>query len=267
MVTREILKELNGLAPRRHAMLLYDTRERKEDVLFTQLKRAGRLNVSVYVCSEESPREAEASMKRFGIDVERRKKNGTLVIKNYDQVYIVNEKVDSPAIVKGFSDLAYHYSSIGYGMRTATEMSCFFRTKKVHELVNYEKDLHRKFSFPAHAICGYNLFDMYNSHSIDVLWPIMRAHGTVIMTGPGGSFALPPEEVRAKDIEKTMATPGSIEESKMGATLTMSCEWCGQPAVRRDPQICAECSYKYWLKSGEIPYSPRERVGSSVYSR
>jgi len=194
-------------------MLVYDTKERKEDVLFAQLKLAGRYDVGVYVCSEELPGEAEASMKRFGIDVEKRKKNGTLVIKNYDQVYIVNEQVDSPSIIKGFSHLAYQYSSIGYGVRAASEMSCFFRNRKVKELLTYENDLNKEFSFPAFGICGYNLFDMYNSHSIDALWPIIRAHGSVIMTGPGGIFVLPPEEVKAKDVEKTMATPASIEES------------------------------------------------------
>jgi len=195
-------------------MLVYDTKERKEDVLFTQLRLAGKYDVGVYVCSEESPCEAETSMKRFGMGVEERKKNGTLVVKNYDQVYIVNEKVDSSAIIKGFSHLALMYSCMGYGVRAAAEMSCFFKTGKADELVTYENDLHRKLSFPALGICGYNLFDMYNSHSIDVLWPIIRAHGTVIMTGPGGSFVLPPEEIRAKDVEKTMATPGSIKESE-----------------------------------------------------
>jgi len=206
------MKELAWPTPGMHAMLLYDTRERKEDVLFSQMQLAGRYDVGVYVCSEESPSRAEASMKRFGINVEKRKKNETLVIKNYDEVYVVNEKVDSPSIIKGFSHLAHQYTSIGYGVRIASEMSCFFRTRKVPELVTYENDLNRKLSFPAFGICGYNLFDLYNSHSIDALWPLMRAHGTVIMTGPGGSLVLPPEEVRAKDVEKTMATPGSIEE-------------------------------------------------------
>ena len=219
MVPPDVLKELAWPAPGGHAMLLYDTKERKEEVLFGQLKLAGKYDVGVYVCSEESPSEAEGSMKRFGIDVEERKKNETLVIKNYDQVFIVNEKVDSSSIVKGFSHLAYQYSSIGYGVRAASEMSCFFRTRKVNELVTYEKDLHRKLSFPASGICAYNLFDMYNSHSIDALWPIIRAHGTVIMTGPGGRLVLLPEEVRAEDVEKTMATPGSIKESRIEATV------------------------------------------------
>ena len=83
----------------------------------------------------------------------------------------------------------------------------------VDELVSYEQDLHRRFSFPAFGLCGYNLVKMYNSGNLDVLWPILRAHGVVIMTGPNGSFALEPEEIELKDVEKTMGAPkGSIPQ-------------------------------------------------------
>ncbi len=27
------------------------------------------------------------------------------------------------------------------------------------------------------------------------------------------------------------------------------CEWCGQPASRTNPALCAECYYKYWEKT------------------
>ncbi len=31
--------------------------------------------------------------------------------------------------------------------------------------------------------------------------------------------------------------------------LAKSCEWCGQPAARSEPTLCAECYYKYWEKT------------------
>ena len=122
----------------------------------------------------------------------------------------MNGKVDSPRIIKGFSDLAYDYSSRGYGMRAAAEMTCFFDQRKVDELVAYERDLHRRFSFPAFGLCGYNLIKMYNSGNLDALWPIIRAHSVVIMTGPNGSFALEPEEITSEDVEGAMGVPKSI---------------------------------------------------------
>jgi len=207
MVSSDVRSKLDGLPPGTHAVAVYDSEERKQDVLFTHLKLGGKYDGLVYVCSDESPREAEFAMKRFGLDVDEREREGTLSVKNHNEVYIVNGKVDSPGIIKGFSDLAYDYSSRGYGMRASAEMSCFFDHRLVDELVTYEHDLHRKFSFPAFGLCGYNLVKMYNSGNIDVLWPILRSHSVVIMTGPNGSFALEPEEIDQKDVEKTMGVP------------------------------------------------------------
>jgi hypothetical protein len=207
MIPNAVWKKLDGLPPGTHGVVVYDTEERKEDVLFTHLKLGGKYDGLVYVCSEESPCDAEAAMKRFGLNVEEREKEGTLSVKNHDEVYIVNGRVDAPRIIKGFSDLAYDYSFRGYGMRAAAEMSCFFDHGLVKELVSYEQDLHRKFSFPAFGLCGYNLVKMYNSGNLDALWPVLRAHGVVIMTGPNGSFALEPEEIEQKDVEKTMGLP------------------------------------------------------------
>ena len=211
MISYDVRKKLDGLPPGTHAVAVYDSEERKEDVLFTHLKLGGVYDNLVYVCSDESPAEARAAMWKNGLDVERRENEGTLSVKNYDQVYIVDGKVDSPSIIKGFSDLAYNYSFRGFGMRAAAEMTCFFDHRKVDELVDYEKDLHRKFSFPAFGLCGYSLPKIVNSGNLEVLWPILRAHAVVIMTGPNGSFALEPEELESRDIEKTMEVPkGSI---------------------------------------------------------
>jgi len=211
MISTDVRNKLDGLPPGTHAVAIYDSEERKQDVLFTHLKLGGKYDGLIYVCSDESPREAELAMKKFGLEVDEREKEGTLSVKNHDEVYIVNGKVDSPRIIKGFSDLAYDYSSRGYGMRAAAEMSCFFDHKLVDELVSYEQDLHRKFSFPAFGLCGYNLVKMYNSGNLDVLWPILRAHSVVIMTGPNGSFALEPAKIEEEHLEKTMGVPeGSI---------------------------------------------------------
>jgi len=99
-------------------------------------------------------------------------------------------------------------------MRAAAEMTWFFDRNKVPDLVKYENDLHRKFSFPAMGLCGYSLLKMYNTHTLDSFWPIINAHALVVMTGPNGSFALKPEEIDAGDVEKTMgAQKGSIPEN------------------------------------------------------
>jgi MEDS: MEthanogen/methylotroph, DcmR Sensory domain len=211
VLSREVKRELDGMPPGTHAVLVYDSQERKEDALLTHLKLGNRYDALVYACSEESPAQAEASMKAFGIDVDGRKADDSILVKNYDEVYIRDGTAAPQEIIKGFSDLAYGYSFRGYGMRASAEMSCFFDHHLTSQLLTYESDLHRKFSFPAIGFCGYNLVKMYNSGDLDVLWPILRAHALVVMTGPNGSFALPPEDVGKKLVEDTMGIPdGSV---------------------------------------------------------
>jgi len=199
------------MPPGTHAVLVYDTEQRKEDALFTHLKVGGKYDDLIYVCSEESPSEAGHAMRMWGLDVDERQREGTLTIKNYDQVYIVDGKVNPRAIIKGFSDRVYDDGQKGCELRASAEMSCFFDVKKVRELVRYERDLHRKFSFPAMGLCGYSLAKMVYTGNLEVLWPILKAHGLVVMTGPNGSFALKPDEVDPRDVEMTMGAPkGSI---------------------------------------------------------
>jgi hypothetical protein len=45
------------------------------------------------------------------------------------------------------------------------------------------------------------------------------------------------------------------------------CEWCGQPAVRQNPTLCAECYYKFWSRKRESPDALGTRIDGTVYSR
>jgi hypothetical protein len=49
--------------------------------------------------------------------------------------------------------------------------------------------------------------------------------------------------------------------------MQLTCEWCGQPAVRQEPPLCAECFYKFWSKTKESPDLLKARVDGTVYSR
>jgi hypothetical protein len=200
-----VTKAVREMPSGTHAVLVYDSSENKRDVLFNHLRMGVDTDGLVYACSEESPQSIRSELESSGVDVDVLEQRGILSVRNYDEVYIVKGEVDIPRIIGGFSDLAWKYNHIGLnGVRAAAEMSCFFRNRKVEELVAYEKALHRKFNFPGKGICGYNLVEMGNAESLDVLWPILKAHALVIMTGPHGSFALEPEKVTNDVIEGTM---------------------------------------------------------------
>jgi hypothetical protein len=198
----EITAALEDMPSGSHAVLVYDSLEKKRDVLFKHLKMGMNREGLIYACSEEAPQKIKQELESSGVDVGGLEAKGTLMVKNFDEVYIVNGKVDSPKIIDGFSRLAWGYARKGMeGVRAAGEMSCFLREQKVSELLQYERALHQKLSFPGKGICAYNLVEMDTSGNLDALWPILKAHSLVIMTGPKGGFALEPEKIHEADLE------------------------------------------------------------------
>ena len=211
LVPNEINAALEEMPSGTHAVLVYDSTENKREVLFRHLKLGMRTEGLIYACSEEAPQEIRQGLESSGVDVGSLEANGMLMVKNYDEVYIVNGRVDSPKIVDGFSKLAWSYARNGMeGVRAAGEMSCFLREQKVSELLQYERALHQKFSFPGKGICAYNLVEMDTSGNLDALWPVLKAHSLVIMTGPRGSFALKPEEIKESDLEAALSVSALV---------------------------------------------------------
>ena len=191
-----------------HAVLVYDSPENKRDVLFAHMKAGIDAEGLFYGCSEETPQEIRRELGVSGVDVGRLEHGKMLTVKDCEDVYFSDGGVDPPRIISGFSDLAWKYKRLGFrGLRAAGEMSCFFKHGKVEGLLDYENSLHRRFTFPGKGICAYNLVEMGNSDALEPLWPILRAHALVIMTGPNGSFVLEPEKVTRPKIAATMGIP------------------------------------------------------------
>src|SRR5579859_2498600 len=134
MVSPEIAHALNVMEPGAHAVLIYDSRENKRDILFSHLRNGLASSRLVYVCSEERPEQIRTAMRDNGIDVEKLEGSERLTISNYDEVYIKNGTVDTPGIIDGFAKLAWSCTRQGFkSLRATAEMSCFFRQGKVVE--------------------------------------------------------------------------------------------------------------------------------------
>jgi len=194
------------MEPSTHSVLIYDTTENKRDVLFSHLKYGQTDSKLVYVCSEESPESIREGMKSEGIDVSGLEAINRLAVHTYDQVYIKKDgSVNIPEIIQGFADLALASKQQGMrGIRAAAEMSCFFRRGKVPQLVEYERALGKGFYFPGMGVCAYNVLEMQSAGCLDVLMPLLRAHGNVILTGPKGAVSLPAERVQQRQVERTL---------------------------------------------------------------
>lgn len=202
MLRQEVADAVQNMPSGTHAVLVYDSQENKHDVLFHHLRSGIRKEGLVYICAEETPEDIKQEMEVFGIQAGDLVADGQLSIMNYDEVYIKGGKVDPPKIIAGFADAARQYRNKGMmGIRGAGEMSGFFREGKVGELLQYEKALNTSFSFAGKGICAYNLVEMGTSGNLELLWPLIRAHGMVIMTGPKGGFALDSARTTEKDVE------------------------------------------------------------------
>jgi len=206
LLSPEISYTLASMEPGNHGVLIYDSKDNKREVLFNHLKNGDKDSKLVYVCSEERPDDIGKGMEDFGLDVKGLGKEQRLSIATYDQVYIKDDgTVDVPNIIDGFAKQAWGCRHQGLkGFRAAAEMSCFFRRGKLTELMEYEHALGKKFYFPGMGMCAYNVVEMQAAGCLDMLMPLLRAHGLVILTGPKGAVTLAPERVQPKRVEQVM---------------------------------------------------------------
>lgn len=201
----EVAAHLRAMEPSTHGVLIYDSRENKRDVLFNYLKAGESDSKLIYVCSEERPNQIRRAMESAGIDVERLERERRLAIPTSDEVYIGKDgTVDAEKIIGGFATEAFDCRRHAMTMRAAAEMSCFFKRGKVVELVEYERALGKRFYFPGMGLCAYNVLEMQAAGCLDILMPLLRAHGPVILTGPKGAVALRSDRVEERQVERMM---------------------------------------------------------------
>lgn len=205
MVSPSVAHALNSMLPGTHSVLIYDTPENKRDVLFSHLRTGERNSKMVYVCSEERPEKIRQEMSAYGMDVAGLSQKDRLSISNYDEVYMGQDgRVDIPGIIDGFAKLAWSCQGKNLNMRASAEMSCFFRQGKVVELVEYERALGAKFQFPGMGMCAFNVLEMQASGALDILMPLLRAHGVVLLTGPKGTVIMQPDRIEERHVEEAM---------------------------------------------------------------
>ena len=205
MVSPEIAHALNVMQPGAHGVLIYDSKENKRNILFRHLRNGLADSRLVYVCSEERPEQIRRAMQDDEIDVEGLEGRERLTISNYDEVYIKDGVVDTPGIIDGFAKLAWNSTHRGLkSLRAAAEMSCFFRQGKVVELVEYENALGKRFHFPGMGVCAFDVLEMQSAGCLDIMMPLLRAHGLVILTGPRGDVMLAPEQVQTRRVEQAL---------------------------------------------------------------
>lgn len=205
MLSPQVVETLKGLTPGTHAVLIYDSPENKREVAFNHLGYGVGDSELAYVCSEETPERVKRELREFGMDVDALERRKLLSIANYDRIYFNGGRVNISGIIGHFSDAARRSARQGLrGLRAVGEMSCFVRDNKIDEMMEYEQALERRFSFPAMGVCAYNLLEMASTGNLETLMPLLRAHSTIILTGPKGSAVMKPDAVQKQDVEHVM---------------------------------------------------------------
>jgi len=205
LLDNELKTFLEEVKPSNHVLLFYDSQESKRHILYNYLKdglEKGR--GVVYICSEEKPEEVRRGLNAFGVDVEPNERSGNLLIKNFDEWYIEDGKVEILKIINRWNEAYSRFREKGLGMRVAGETSCFFRQNKVRELLRYEYALHRVVSTPMEVLCAYDIQTIVKTGYTDMIMPLVRAHGKAIFTAHGGSVVLEPEAVEDTDVERLL---------------------------------------------------------------
>jgi hypothetical protein len=205
LLEKELETFFDGMKPSDHALLFYDSQESKHRILYNYLKDGLEKGKGiVYICSEEKPGQIRRGLRGFGIDVEPNERSGNLLIKNFDEWYIEDGRVEILKIINHWNETYNRFNEKGLGMRVAGETSCFFQQNKVRELLRYEYALHRVVSTPIEVLCAYNIQTIIKTGYIDMIMPLVRAHGKAIFTSREGSVVIEPETVEDTDVEKLL---------------------------------------------------------------
>ncbi len=174
---------LKHIRPRDHIVLFYDTIELKHEVLFSYIQDAIQQGeAAIYVCSEEKPKQIEAAMKSFGIDVQENKASGALQILYYTDMYIVDGEFSIDEVMEKWEHHNTEARALGFkGLRVTGEMNCFFKHNLTSELMEYEKALHTILDIPITAICAYSTDTLEKIEKpIGIYSELVKAHGKVL---------------------------------------------------------------------------------------
>ncbi len=186
--SKRLIRVLDTFAPSDHLLFIYRSVEDKYNVLCSFLRTGLKHGEAVtYITSKENLGQIKDILQRNDIVVEENEKVGALRILGDNEFYIINRtfsiQTTGNLIKKMYDDTLKR----GFkGLRIFGEMDCFFQEKLSHELIEYEKTLHRILDVPIIGMCAYNanLIEKANN-SVDLYNELLKTHAKVLFTGRG----------------------------------------------------------------------------------
>ncbi|NWF95049.1 MAG: MEDS domain-containing protein [Candidatus Thorarchaeota archaeon] len=179
----ELSKFLREIRPHDHAILVYDSIQAKQKVLFTYLQHGlASGEAAKYVCSEETSEDIRKAMNRFGMMVDEKEQSGALDVLDYTDLYIKDGVFRIEDVMQAWD--RYYRTAIAQGfkgMRVTGEMSCFIQHDMLRELIDYERALHSVLELPMSAICAYRADLLKGVEDPPGIYAeLVNAHGRVL---------------------------------------------------------------------------------------
>ena len=189
MEKNEIVDFVRQMKATDHAILFYERTEDKHSVLFNYLSAGlDKGEAAAYITSQETPNQIREAMKQFGIDVDKLEKSGVLQAIDYRDWYFKDGTFTISKTFEAWKKLYDQVMAKGFkGIRVTGETACFFEKRKVDELVEYEKSLHRKVELPMSVICAYDANVVAREGDGRLYLDLIKAHSTVIFADSEGS--------------------------------------------------------------------------------
>ena len=183
---------LDSIEPGGNALLFYDNERTLENFLFNYVKAGLQKGETVsYWAGIRTAEEAEQKMASFGIDCDYYKKNGMLHFTTYDEMFLVDGRLDILGCHKKLFDMV---KAVGNGrtIRLATESNWWLLADLFEHAFDMEAG-HDLAPPVLSAVCSYNIANLMKYANIYHLAKLMELHNyTVLATRssmmPPGKF-------------------------------------------------------------------------------
>lgn len=177
----EILDFVRALKSTSHSIFFYESSKEKHEILFAFLQDGiEKGKGAIYVTGQETPTQIRKNMEDFGINVKGLEKEGTLKLVNYDQIYIIDGKVDISKIFAFWEKLFDEAIERGLNeFNVCGEMACFFKHRNERDLVEYELRIGRKLDMAVTGICAYDI-NHIKLLDANLFLNLIKAHGFTI---------------------------------------------------------------------------------------
>ena len=182
---------LSSMEAGRNAVLFYDDDKTLDKFLFEYVKTGLQKGETVfYWAGIRTVEEVEQRMLGYGIDCDYYKRNGMLQLTSYDDMFLVDGRLDLSNCHKNLFNMVKAIHN-GNTIRLATESNWWILADVFENSLDMEAT-HEMIPHNMSVVCSYNIADLMKYVSIYHLAKLMELHNDTLLEAKGSTM-LPTE--------------------------------------------------------------------------